>query len=97
MSTSNDASADTSEIHAYWRYRSLTTRALVVFAAALVGALVFRTPLAWGDGKVATLVLRACAVVAPLAAVLAFRWNAKTAELSGYFRGKHGGPPPRLN
>ena len=91
MSTTEDEQ----EARAYWRFRRLTSRALVAFVVAATGLIVFRTPLAWGDGKLATLVFRGCVLCAPLTGLLAFRWNAKTAELSGYFRGKHGCAPPR--
>jgi len=91
-----DTTEDKQELHAYWSYRRLTSRALFAFGVAVAGLVVFRTPQAWGDGTLATLVYRTCAVCVPLTGVLAFRWNAKTAELSGYFRGKHAAPPPRL-
>ena len=86
---------DKQEARAYWKFRRLTSRALVSLAISAAGLVVFRTPQAWGDGKLATLVFGACLLSAPLAALLAFRWNAKTAEVSGYFRGKHGSSPPR--
>lgn len=89
-----DTTEDKQEVREYWRFRRLTSRALVSLAISATGLVVFRTPQAWGDGKLATLVFGACLLSAPLAALLAFRWNAKAAEASGYFRGKHSGSPP---
>jgi membrane associated rhomboid family serine protease len=82
------------EAASYRRLRRSTRNWLLMVVAGLALAVLFRNHERWGDGEVSRAVHIGGAMVAVVAAVLAFRANGRMHEQHGLYRGMFGKPPP---
>ncbi|MDC0669134.1 hypothetical protein [Nannocystis radixulma] len=88
MTATDDEATYEQENTAFWRLRTRTSRALAVFAAALLVSFVFRTPMKWGDGTLATALYYGAQPTLWIALLVAYRSNARMTERRGFLTGR---------